>query len=145
MKQAENSYISFKKDFEEDYKKHKFTFKAIIAVFAIFVIGIIFYLFWGMQGINNNNKDWEVKKFMWSTQSALEDYYQQNKSFPDDIRNIKIKYYTDSFKVVSSNEIEYMGYKINYSEIDNNQDYKLETYFVGPRDKGKFILYKDTK
>jgi hypothetical protein len=142
MKQAENSYTSFKKDLEKDYKRHKFTFKAII---AIFVIGIIFYAFWGWQGVNSNNKDWEVKQFMWSTQDALNDYYQQNKLYPDDVRNIKIKYYNDLFRVISSNEIEYLGYKINYSKVDNNQDYKLETYFVGPRDRGKFILYKDTK
>ncbi len=145
MKQAENSYTTLKKDFEEDYKKHKFAFKAIAVVFAIILVGITSYLYWGMQGVNNNNKDWEVKKFMWSMQGTLDDYYKQNKTYPDDIRNIKIKYYNDSFKVISSNEIEYRGYKINYSEIDSNQDYKLETYFVGPRDKGKFILYKDTK
>lgn len=144
MKQAKNSYLSFKRDFAIDYKKHKNLFSIIAVAFATILVGGMLYLYWGIKSVDNNNKDWEVRKFMWSTRDALDTYYKQNQTYPSDIRSVEIRHSYDTFKVVSSNEIEYLGYKIYYSEIDG-KDYKLETYFIGPRDKGKYILYNDKR
>ncbi|MBI3397011.1 type II secretion system protein [Candidatus Woesebacteria bacterium] len=144
MKQVENSYTTFKKDIEEDYKKHKHVFNPVFAVFGVIIIGCAMFLFWGIKSVNDNNNDSEVRQLMWSTQNALDSYYKQNQTYPSDIRSVEIRHSNDTFKVISSTEIEYLGYKINYSET-NNQDYKLETNFRGPMMGGKYILYNDKR
>lgn len=144
MKQSENSYTTLKNDLEKEYQKHRNIFNVISFVFVIVLVFCIYYSFGALQDLKYNNKDWEVKKLMWSTQDALDKYYEQYQKYPDDLQEMEIRHPNDTFKIVSSNEIEYLGYKIFYTEIDTN-DYKLETYFKGPRYKGKYILYKDKR
>jgi type II secretory pathway pseudopilin PulG len=148
MKQAENSYTSLKKDFEEDYRKHKNVFNVIVGAFIVGLIASVVFLFWGMsRGVSEvdyNHRDSEVRDLMWSMQEALDTYYKQNQSYPSDIRDLEIRHSDDTYKVISSNEVEYMDYKISYSET-NNKDYKIETYLKGPAIGGKYILYNDKR
>jgi len=140
MDQNLNSYQLLKKDF----KKYKSKLTLILIVFVIAYVGALSIAIYSGEKLVKKrekiNNDYEVRSLMQSTQFALRDYFLENKIYPDDLNSIKIKHNDDTFKIISPNEIECLGYTIYYIK-DGNKNFRLETNLKG--NDNKYIIYND--